>query len=156
LEGNQQTENSQVDVSFEEVEPSASLHNAILKIADRQSQSPTSRMFDDENSECRHLLVDSMLAFCEMTRTCGSSDDLLVALAKTGFLEEKFSKTEYFKDILPAILTERAEILWGLNEKVEAIQSLQTLIDNRSEFSYSLIPEEVISANLVKIFVTTF
>jgi hypothetical protein len=156
LEGNQQTENSQVDVSFEEVEPSASLHNAILKIVDRQSLSPPSRMLEDANNEYRHLLVDSMLAFCEMTRTCGSSDDLLVALAKTGFLEEKFSKTEYFKEILPAILTERAEILWGLNEKVEAIQSLQTLIDNRSEFSYSLIPEEVISANLVKVFLVAF
>jgi hypothetical protein len=138
------------------VEPSASLHNAVLKIADLQSQSPASRMFDNQNSEYRHLLVDSMLAFCEMTRTCGSSDDLLVALAKTGFLEEKFCRTEHFKDILPAILTERAEILWGLNEKVEAIQSLQTLIDNRSEFSYSLIPEEVISANLVQILVATF
>ena len=91
-----------------------------------------------------------MLAFCEMTRMCGSSDDLLVALAKTGYLEEKFDNTEHFKEIFPAILTERAEILWSLNEKIEAIESLQTLIDNGPDLSYSLVPEEVVSANLVK------
>lgn len=90
------------------------------------------------------------MAYCEMTRVCGGSDDLLGALAKTGFLEDKFSNTEHFKDIFPAILTERAEILWGLNEKVEAIQSLQTLIDNRHKLSYSMVPEEVVSANLVR------
>lgn len=91
-----------------------------------------------------------MLAFCEMTRMCGSSDDLLVALAKTGFLEEKFGNSEDFNVIFPAILTERAEILWGLNEKVEAIQTLQTIIDRGPGLSYSLVPVEVVSANLVR------
>jgi hypothetical protein len=138
------------NISFEEVEPSASLHNAILKIADRQSQNPRSLVFRDGNDEYRPLLIESMLAFCEMTRMCGSSDDLLVALAKTGFLEEKFGNTEHFNYVFPAVLTERSEILWSLNEKIEAIQSLQTLIDNGPKSLYSLVPEEVVSANLVR------
>jgi len=149
-EGEWCTDKPETNIRFEAVEPSASLHNAILKIADHQSQNPESRVFRDGNDDYRPLLVESMLAFCEMTRMCGGSDDLLVALAKTGFLEEKFDNTEYFKEIFPAILTERAEILWSLNEKVEAIESLQTLIDNGPNLSYSLVPEEVISANLVK------
>ena len=81
---------------------------------------------------------------------CGSSDDLVVALAKTAFLEEKFDNTEFFNDVLPAVLTERAEILWNLEEKVEAIQSLQTIIDNRDDLSYRLVPEEVVLASLVR------
>jgi hypothetical protein len=136
-------------ISYEELEPSASLHNAIFKILDNQ---PTiCAMFSASLHDCRVMLIESFLNFCEMTRLCGNVDDLLAALAKTGFLEQKFDQTKHYQDVYPAVLAERAEILWKRDKKVEAIQALRSLVNgpDATKFSFRLIPKELIFANLV-------
>ena len=98
------------------------------------------------------MLVESYLKFCEMTRQCGDSDDLLSALAKTGFLEQRFEKSKRLNEIYPAVLAERAEILWERHEANEAVQSLRSLLDlsQRTTVSFTLIPKEIIFATLVR------
>ena len=97
------------------------------------------------------MLIESFLKFCEMTRLCGNSDDLLSALAKTGFLEQKFEYTKYSQDVYPAAVAERAEILWKRDQKIEAIQTLRSLVQGSeaSGFSFQLVPKEIIFAKLV-------
>jgi hypothetical protein len=97
------------------------------------------------------MLIESYLGFCEMTRLCGDSDDLLFALAKTGFLEQKFDNTKHFSEVYPAVLAERAEILWRRGESIEAIQTLRSIVDLPPEKSltFTIIPKGTILANLV-------
>jgi len=135
-----------LNISYEELEPSASLHNAIFKILERQ---PT--IYGTTLHDCTLILIESSLNFCEMTRLCGNSDDLLAALAKTGFLEQKFHQTKHHQNVYPAVLAERAEILWKREKKVEAIQTLRSLVGDpeASNFSFRLVPKELIFAKLV-------
>jgi hypothetical protein len=97
------------------------------------------------------MLVESILGFCEMTRLCGDSNDLRLALAKTGFLEQKFKSHPQFSEIYPAVLAERAEILWNRHERMEAVQALRSLLVSsaNAEPSYTLIPREIVLAKLV-------
>ena len=108
-------------------------------------------MFNASLHDCRLLLIESFLKFCEMTRLCGNSDDLLSALAKTGFLEQKFDRTKHSQEVFPAVLAERAEILWKRDQRVEAIQTLRSLVDgpDATKFSFQLVPKEIILAKLV-------
>jgi hypothetical protein len=104
------------------------------------------------NGDFDALLAESFLAFCEMTRLCGDSNDLLLALAKTGFLEQKFERNKQFADVYPAILAERAEILWRRRETTEAVQALRSLVAGSSimgPLSFTLIPKEMVLAKLV-------
>jgi hypothetical protein len=114
-------------------------------------------MLNASAEDARVMLIESSLAFCEMTRLCGDSEDLLFALAKTGFLEEKFSGSIHSTEIYPAVLKERAEILWKRNETIEAIQTLRALIGFRSTASrsFTLISEEIVLAKLVQIISST-
>ena len=97
------------------------------------------------------MLVQSVLKFCEMTRRCGDSDDLLLALGKTGFLEQKFERTKHSREVYPAVLAERAEILWKRHERIEAIQTLRSLVATGidKELSFTIVPKELVLANLV-------
>jgi hypothetical protein len=97
------------------------------------------------------MLFESFLNFCHMTRLCGDSDDQVFALAKTGFLEQKFEITRYWSDVCPAVLVERAEILWKRLENTEAVQTLRTLLDSsqKNKLSFTLSPKEIILAKLV-------
>jgi len=136
--------------SYEELEPSASLHNAIFKIMENHSS--VRNMVGASSNESHSMLTESFLIFCQMTRQCGDSDDLLFALAKTGFLEQKFANCERLKQVYPAILAERAEILWKRHETSEAVQSLRSLLDlsQQKALSFSLVPKEIILAKLVR------
>jgi hypothetical protein len=100
------------------------------------------------------MLVESLLRYCEITRLCGDSDDLLVALAKTGVLEQQYENTKYFWEVYPAILVERAEILWTRHERIEAIQTLRSLVNipQQNLFSFQLVSREIVFAKLVRIF----
>lgn len=135
--------------SYDDLEPIASLQDALFKICENQ---PFVR---DNLSAClrdaQYILVQSFLAFCEMSRLCGDFNDLLFALAKTGFLEEKFRDSSSFKEVYPAVLTERAEVLWQRQEKAEAIQTLQSVIDPQHEesLSYAIVSQPIILAKLV-------
>lgn len=133
---------------YEELEPSASLHNVILKIA--ESHGAVSQMLQTTVDDIRIMLVESYLGFCKMARKCGDSDDLVVALAKTGFLEQMFEDTRYAKEVYPAVLAERAEILWKRHERIEAIHTLRSIVDaSANELSFTIIPKELVLANLV-------
>jgi hypothetical protein len=101
--------------------------------------------------DVKMMLVQSVLKFCEMTRRCGDSDDLLLALGKTGFLEQKFEHTKHSREVYPAVLAERAEILWKRHERIEAIQTLRSLvaIGIDKELSFTIVPKELVLANLV-------
>ena len=105
----------------------------------------------------RVILVQSILKFCEMTRRCGDSDDLLSALAKTGFLEQKFEHTEHSREVYPAVLAERAEILWKRHERIEAIQTLRSIVDIGAgkALSFTIVPKELVLANLVNALVVS-
>jgi hypothetical protein len=100
------------------------------------------------------MLIESLLRYCEITRLCGDSDDLLVALSKTGFLEQKYENTEYFREVYPAALVERAEILWTRYERIEAVQTLRSLVNSPQQHlsSFRLVPQEIVFAKLVKEF----
>lgn len=108
-------------------------------------------MLQSSSDEIRMMLIESFLGFCEMTRRCGDSDDLLLALAKTGFLEQKFDHTKHSKEVYPAVLAERAEILWKRRESIEAVQTLRCLVDLPEEntLSFSIVPKGIVLANLV-------
>ena len=101
--------------------------------------------------DVRIMLVQSVLKFCEITRQCGNSDDLLLALAKTGFLEQKFEDTKHSREVYPAVLAERAEILWKRHERIEAIQTLRSVVDIAAvkALSFTIVPKELVLANLV-------
>ena len=131
------------------MEPDAALNNAIFKLC--ESKNVMQNMVGANADDARVMLVESSLVFCEMTRLCGDSDDLLLALAKTGFLEEKFRHSIYCSEVYPAVLKERAEILWKRNEKVEAIQTLRSLVNisEKNNLSFSLIAKEIVLARLV-------
>lgn len=100
------------------------------------------------------MLVQSYLNFCQMTRRCGNSNDLLVALSKTGFLELKYETSDDIASIYPAILTERAEVLWKRQERAEAVETLRSLvkISNQLDFKFTLISKEMILARMVESF----
>ena len=104
------------------------------------------------------MLVQSYLNFCQMTRRCGDSNDLLVALSKTGFLELKYETSNDIASIYPAILTERAEVLWRRNQRAEAVETLRSLvkISNQLEFKFTLISKEIILAKMVDSLVERF
>jgi hypothetical protein len=107
-------------------------------------------MLHASSNDTKLLLIASISAFCEVVRICGNSDDLLSALAKTGFLEQKFEHTSDGKEVYPAILAERSEILWKRQEKIEATQTLRGLAENNTTtFSFNLVPKEIIFAKLV-------
>jgi hypothetical protein len=77
---------------------------------------------------------------------------LLLALAKTGFLEQKFERNKQFSEVYPAILAERAEVLWRRRETTEAVQALRGLVAGSSilgPLSFTLIPKEMVLAKLV-------
>jgi hypothetical protein len=86
-----------------------------------------------------------------MARLCGDSNDLLVALAKTGYLELKYEMSPAMPSIYPAILTERAEILWKRQEYMEAVQTLRSLV-KISDQEFTLISKDIILAKLVEPF----
>jgi hypothetical protein len=135
--------------SYEELEQSASLHNAVFKISEAQGN--VRSMLHASHEDSQTMLFESFLNFCHMTRLCGDSDDLVFALAKTGFLEQKFEITQYWSDVYPAVLAERAEILWKRHENTEAVQTLRTLLDpsQKNTLSFTLSPREIILAKLV-------
>jgi hypothetical protein len=128
---------------------SASLHNAVFRIAESQDVVRTMLHASPEDSQI--ILLESFLNFCHMTRLCGDSDDLVFALAKTGFLEQKFQITPCWPDVCPAVLLERAEVLWKRNENTEAVQTLRTLLasSQANSLSFALSPKEIILAKLV-------
>ena len=137
--------------SYDDLEPIASFQDTLFKICETQA-------FVRENlcvslHDTQVILVQSLLAFCEMSRLCGDFNDLLLALAKTGFLEEKFQHNSIFNQVYPAILTERAEVLWRRHEKIEAIQTLRSLINFQpgENLSDALVSEPIILAQLVSI-----
>jgi len=101
--------------------------------------------------DVRITLVDSYLGFCEMSRLCGDSDDLLHALAKTGFLEQKYGHTKDSQSIYSAVLAQRAELLWKRRETVEAIQTLRSIVNGKESYTVSsdLVPMEIVLAKLV-------
>ena len=135
--------------SYEELEPSASLNNAIFKLSENHDS--VRRILESSEDDARTLLIESALSFCEMSRLCGDSDDLLLALAKTGYLERKFEATVHSREVYPAVLAERAEILWKRNESVEAVQTLRNLIENEEgdALLFNLVPREIVLAKLV-------
>jgi hypothetical protein len=128
---------------------SASLHNAVFRIA--ENQDVVRSMLHASPEESQKMLLESFLNFCHMTRLCGDSDDLIFALAKTGFLEQKFQITRYWPDVCPAVLLERAEVLWKRNENTEAVQTLRALLasSQANSLSFALSPKEIILAKLV-------
>lgn len=126
---------------------SASLHNAVFRIAECQDTVRT--MLHASQEESQEMLLESFLNFCHMTRLCGDSDDLVFALAKTGFLEQKFEILQYWPDVCPAVLLERAEVLWKRNENTEAVQTLRALLSQANNLSFALSPKEIILAKLV-------
>lgn len=136
-------------ISYEELEPSASLHNVVFKII--ESQNTLSHILGTSQDESRVVLVESYLNFCQMARLCGDSNDLLVALAKTGYLELKYEMSPAMPSIYPAILTERAEILWKRQEYMEAVQTLRSLV-KISDQEFTLISKDIILAKLVEPF----
>ena len=121
----------------------------LFKIID--SQSVARQMLGVSQEEAQTILVDSYLSFCQMARRCGDSTDLLVALAKTGFLELKYETNHDVHGIYPAVLTERAEILWKRREKAEAVQTLRSLvkISSRQDLNFTLISKAIVLAKLV-------
>jgi hypothetical protein len=131
------------------VEPSASLVNLLFKVC--EAETVARNLLGVTAEEARTMLIESCLGFCEMTRLCGESDDLLVALAKTGFLEQKFRHNNYFAEVYPAALKERAELLWKRGEKIEAVQTIRCLLNARpsSPLTFSLVPKEILMAKLV-------
>ena len=135
--------------SYEELEPKASLHNAIFKIC--ESHVHVREMLRASSVDVMNILIESFLGFCEMSRLCGDHNDLLLALAKTGFLEQKFENSERFSDVYTAVLAERAEILWSRREPSEAVQSLRSLLapPQVRAPSFTLISEEIVYAKLV-------
>jgi hypothetical protein len=88
-----------------------------------------------------------------MTRLCGDSNDLLLALSKTGFLEQKFQHSEQFSGIYTAVLAERADILWSRRETTEAVQTLRSLLASSQDMSssFALVRKEIVLAKLVLI-----
>ena len=103
------------------------------------------------NDETKELLIDSVLQYCHLSRVCGSTNDLLSAFAKTGVLEQKFEGTPDFYTVLPAVMTERAEILWKQSENMEAVETLRSLI-KRAESEplvFSLASKELVLTTLV-------
>jgi len=120
------------DCSYEELEPSASLHNTLSKII--ESRTDVRQVLRLSQEAARTILVESYLNFCQMARRCGDSNDLLVALAKTGFLELKYEASQDMAFIYPAVLSERAQIL-----KDSAHQALE----------FTLISKDTILAKLV-------
>lgn len=139
-------------ISCEELEASASLHNVVFKII--ESQNAISHILGTSQEESQVLLVESYLNFCQMARLCGDSNDLLVALAKTGYLELKYETSPAMPSIYPAILTERAEILWKRHEYTEAVQTLRSLVNMSAHQEFSLISKDIILAKLVEPFAT--
>ena len=109
------------------------------------------QMLRASSNEARSLFIDSLLKYCQISRACGNSDDLHSALSKIGVLEQKFEGTPYFDTVVPAALAERAEILWKRNEKMEAVETLHSLISTsqRLDLSFSLSPKELVFATLV-------
>jgi len=141
------------EISYEELEASASLHNVVFKLI--ESQNAISNVLGTSQEESRVVLAESYLNFCEMARLCGDSNDLLVALAKTGYLELKYETSPAMPGIYPAILTERAEILWKRHEYTEAVQTLRSLVEISAHQDFTLISKDIILAKLVEPFRTT-
>jgi hypothetical protein len=127
------------------------LHNAILKISERRVH--VQELLGATPEEFNNILVESFLGFCQMTRLCGDSNDLLLALSKTGFLEQKFAHSEQFPGIYTAVLAERADILWSRRETTEAVQTLRSLLASSQDvpLSFALVPKEIVLAKLVHI-----
>lgn len=88
-----------------------------------------------------------------MTRLCGNSDDLLMALAKTGVLEQQFTGSHHFARVWPVVILERAELLWKRDENIEAVETLRSLVDlpRAGALAFSLTPRELILAKLVRL-----
>jgi len=125
------------------------LHNTIIKTAENSSQ--LRGMLGATAEQMTKVLVSSFLGFCEMTRLCGNADDLNLALAKTGFLEQRFENTVEFSDVYPAVLAERADILWSKGESTEAVQTIRSIVtlSRDQSLSFGLVPKEIIIAKLV-------
>lgn len=137
------------DGSYEELEPSASLHNTLSKII--ESRTDVRQVLRLSQEAARTILVESYLNFCQMARRCGDSNDLLVALAKTGFLELKYEASQDMAFIYPAVLSERAQILWKRGEHAEAVQTLRSLVKDSTHqaLEFTLISKDTILAKLV-------
>lgn len=137
------------NASYEELEQNAAFHNALFKIIEFRNS--TGNFFNSSADDARNMLIESVLRYCEITRLCGDSDDLLGALSKTGFLEQKYESTKHFQEVYPAVLTERAEILWTRHERIEAVQTLRSIIKSpQQNMSFWLVPRELVFAKLVK------
>ena len=126
------------------------MHNVVFKII--ESQNVVRQVLGTSQEESRVVLVESYLNFCQMARLCGDSNDLLVALAKTGYLELKYETSAAMASIYPAILTERAEILWKRHEYMEAVQTLRSLVKISAHQEFTLISKDIILAKLVEPF----
>jgi len=135
--------------SFENLEPQASVYNVVARVVEKEET--VRRLLGLSYEDAIDMTVDSSLVYCEMTRLCGSANDLLAALAKTGSLEDKFGSSEYKARVLPAIYMERAEILWRREESLEAVETLRTLIKSPfiAQLSFSAAPQGLILAKLV-------
>jgi hypothetical protein len=135
---------------FDDLEPSVSLYNTVFRLAEKHHK--IREILKASEEDTTQLLIDSLLRYCRISRLCGTSGDLLSALAKTGVLEQKFERTRHFQSVLPATLLERAEILWKRNENIEAVETLRSLIrlNKSQELIFSLVSKEVALTTLVQ------
>jgi hypothetical protein len=125
------------------------MYNIIARTAEKED---TARRLLRLSHGCAvGILVDSALVFCRLARSCGTSNNLLAALAKIGSLEQRFHEIGDVLPVVPAIYTERAEILWGRGETMEAIETLRALLgfSDTKQLTNSLAPMELILAKLV-------
>ena len=137
--------------SFEAVEPQASLYSVFTRVIEKEETAR--RVLGISHDGAIALVIDSVLVYCQMARLCGSTNDLLAALAKIGSLEEKFSGSDHMSRVMPVVYAERAEILWSRNEKIEAVETLRTLVRSSypTPLSFSSSPRELILANIVRL-----